>query len=275
MGRIRGFVWLAAGLVIAILAGVVAFVTLARASAQTVTKDVSGGATSAVVVAVRAVAVRAALTQEDLTVKELPAEAVPEGAIRKLEDAVGKITLVELYPGEVLLTPRLVDPTLAATSGRLALIVAEDKVLMAFPAQDLLSRIGMLNPGDHVDLLFSMDTSKSSSQSSASPAQASSGSAASAGSQSEKLATFSLLQNLTIAAVVGGTKAEGESGVRNPEAILLTVSAQDALVLKYVKDSGGVLDIVLRAPGAERPFMADPVDMDYIINRYQIPQSGQ
>ncbi len=51
----------------------------------------------------------------------------------------------------------------------------------------------------------------------------------------------------------------------------MTVSPQDALVLKYVKDSGGVLDVVLRAPGSEQPFEAGPVDFDYVINRYRIP----
>ena len=49
------------------------------------------------------------------------------------------------------------------------------------------------------------------------------------------------------------------------------MSPQDALVLKYVKDAGGILDIVLRAPGAEQPFDVEPVDVDYILNRYQIP----
>jgi hypothetical protein len=52
---------------------------------------------------------------------------------------------------------------------------------------------------------------------------------------------------------------------------MLAISSQDALVLKYVKDTDGVLDMVLRAPGAEQPAAAEPVDVDYLIRRYRIP----
>ena len=82
--------------------------------------------------------------------------------------------------------------------------------------------------------------------------------------------TFNLLQNVTIAAIVTSqTATGGESGAAR--AILLTVSPQDALVLKYAMDAGGIVDIVLRSPGTERPFSIDPVDVDYMINRYRIP----
>jgi hypothetical protein len=56
-----------------------------------------------------------------------------------------------------------------------------------------------------------------------------------------------------------------------PDTLLVTVSPQDALALKYAVDAGGTLDILLRPPGVTRPFLADPVDVDYLINRYRIP----
>jgi len=80
-----------------------------------------------------------------------------------------------------------------------------------------------------------------------------------------------VLQNVTIAALVAARTPTGGSETRAPEAVLFTVAPQDALVLKYVKDAGGILDMVLRAPGDEQPFSIDPVDVDYIINSYQIP----
>jgi flagella basal body P-ring formation protein FlgA len=66
--------------------------------------------------------------------REVPVDAVPEGAGRAAEQALGKVTLVDLYPGEVILAPRLVDPNVISGDGRLALVVAEDEVLMAIPA---------------------------------------------------------------------------------------------------------------------------------------------
>lgn len=271
MGRLRGFLWFTAGLVVAVLAGFVAFMTLSRAAAQQAgQKEVSAPRVS-VVVATRAIAVRSMLTPEDLALKERPVDAVAEGAVREVEDAVGKITLVDLYPGEVILVQRLLDPNVIAGDGRLALVVAEDEVLMAFPAQDLMSRVGVLKPGDHVDLLFSLDFPVNRGIAALLEEGEKGTGEGAAAAQKEEQATFNLLQNITIAAIVAGRTPTGGSEVRAPEAILLTVTPQDALVLKYVKDAGGIVDIVLRAPGVERPFSIEPVDVDYVINRYQIP----
>jgi len=255
---------LTAGLVVALLAGVVAFVTLSRATATQQAPEATEGTigpTVQVVVAARAVAVRAALSTDDLATKDLPVEAVPAGAVSEIEEALGKITLVDLYPGEIILSQRLIDPNEITGDGRYALVIAEDQVLMAFPAGDLMSRSNVLKPGDQVDLLFTLTLPTNR-------APVTTGSAVGGGTASpeeEEPFTFDLLQNVTIAAVV---KAEEASA---PEALLLTISPQDALVLKYVKDAGGIVDIVLRAPGVDRPFEVEPVDVDYVLNRYQMP----
>jgi pilus assembly protein CpaB len=273
MGRLRGFLWFAAGLTVAILAGFVAFVTLSSAVAQDADQQEVSVPMVSVVVAAQAIEVRSLLTTEDLEAREVPVDAAPKGAVRDVEDAVGMITLVDLYPGEVILVQRLVDPNVASASGRLALVVAEEEVLMAFPAQDLMSQVGVLKPGDHVDLLFSLDlpTNRGILSLLASSEEEGQGVVGGGGGEGEEQFTFNLLQNLTIAALVRGGTATGGTDSGAPRAILLTVSPQDALVLKYVKDAGGILDIVLRAPGAEQPFDVEPVDVDYILNRYQIP----
>lgn len=251
MGRLRGVLWLTAGLVVALVAGFVAFASLARATAQpdpVVQGTTESGPQVPVVVAAQPISVRSTLTTTHLEIQELPVAAVPEGAFRAVDEVVGKLTLVDLYPGEIVLAQRLVDPNVTTGNGRLALVVAEDEVLMAFPAQDLMSNIGVLKPGDHVDLLFSFNFS------------------------SGGLVTFDLLQNVTIAAIVGGEIPEGASAPKSPQALLFTISPQDALVLKHIKDAGGTLDIVLRAPDAEEEFVTEPVNEDYLLNRYQIPQ---
>ncbi len=256
MGRLRGVLWLVAGLIVAGLAGVVAFVALSRATtAQEDGTSAASGPGVPVVVAARAVGVRAILAPEDLEVREIPVASVPEGALRETSQAAGQITLVDLYPGEVLLSQRLADPNVVTGDGRLALVLSEDQVLMAFPADDLMSRVGVLQPGDHVDLLFSLEVPV--------------GSGLPAGEEEEApedvLVAFSVLQNVTLAAIVGG----GPVG-EQPDAILLTISPQDALVLKYLSDAGATMDIVLRAPGAEQPFVTEPVDVDWLVNRYRL-----
>jgi len=258
MARTRGCLWLTAGVVVAILAGVVGFLVLSRATGQPAA-GVPGaaGRSVPVVVAVQSVPVGTQLTAEMLQVRQVPVESTAEGAVGAVADAVGKVSLLDLYPGETVLAQRLADPNVVSGDGRKALVLSEGQVLMAFPASDLMSKVGVLKPGDHVDLLFSLKF----------PAAATAGGEAGG----EQLTTFDLLQNVTIAALVGGTTTTGGTSQGPPEALLLTIAPQDALVLKYVKDAGGAMDIVLRAPGDTGPYETNPVDVDFMINRYKIP----
>jgi len=260
MGRRKGFLWLTAGVVVAILAAAVAFIALQRGVTQsTGPAGLKAGPTASVVVAAQAVGIREALDAADLVVKDLPAEAVPEGAVTDMAQAVGKITLVELYPGETILSQRLVDPNVISGDGREALALAPEQVLMAFPSTDLMSGLGVLKPGDHVDLLFSLDVPAVSSGT---------------GTSDFVLTTFGLLGNVTIAAIVTQRLGQDEA-TGLPLAFLFALDPQDALLLKYAKDMGGLVDVVLRAPGVEAPFETEPVDIDYLISRYRIPAGSR
>jgi pilus assembly protein CpaB len=269
MARLRGFLWLTAGLVVALLAGFVAYQTLSRAATAPQLEGTAAVPQVQVVVAARAVPIRNLLRAEDLELRDLPVTAAPEGAARTLEDVIGKLNLVEFYPGEPILVQRLLAPNAPAAGGRLSLFMVEDEVLMAIPAFSTMGQIGLLKPGDKVDVLFSMDFPDNRGPDNP--------------GDDDEQATFTLLQNLTIASLVadqpaGATAAAGVTGqnadaqgVVKPKAILLTLNPQDALVLKYMIDAGATLDLVLRAPGVERPFDTDPVDVDYLIDRYDIP----
>ncbi len=253
-----------------------AFVTLTRAVPPA---EVGEGSVPrvTVVTAARSIAVRTALTREDLQLKEIAVDAVPEGAISALEEAEGMLTLVDLFPGEVLLARRLLDPNIITGDGRLSLFLSPDEVLMAIPASDLLTKQWLLKAGDRVDIAISLefDVKAISEQSTAS------GEGTAPGTTTEKqLASFYVLQNVGVAAVLGegGTTESGglvgttqrTAGVL-PQALLLTLNPQDALVLKFALDAGGIQDMMLRAPGVEQPFETEPVDAGYVVDRYRIP----
>ena len=264
MGRLRGCLWLTAGLIVALLAGFVAYVALNRATTQVVeeapeTRQVS------VVVAAQAVSVRAQLTQADVRLVEMSAASVPPGAVGSVEDAVGMVTMVDLYADEVIMSQRLVDPDITAADGRRAIILADEQVLMALPSRDLLTSVKMLRPGDHIDILFSLEMP--------SAATVAGGVGVDTtgyyyGVQEEEQATFSALENVVVAGITTTSTDPAQPG--DPTAVLVAVSAQDALTLKYLVDAGGMLDFVLRAPGVEDLFDPDPVDIDYVMNRYRI-----
>ena len=155
MARTRGCLWLMAGAVVALLAGLVGYLTLSNATAQ---RDAPAGGLPEVqvVVAAQAVAVRSALTDKDVVLRSVPVNLAPEGALQETRAVVGKVAMTDLVPGEVILQQRLADPNVTARDGRAALMMAGDEVLMAFPAADLLSKAGVLKAGDHIDLLFSL-----------------------------------------------------------------------------------------------------------------------
>lgn len=269
MIRLRGFLWLLAGLVVALIAGFVAFQTLTGLVDRPLDEQGEfSGPTVDVVVAERAIPVRSVLNAEDLSIRQVSVSAVPEGTMPDIESVEGQVTLVDLFPGEVILAQRLADPNIASGDGRMALILAEDEVLMAVPAGDLLSRVGVLKPGDYVDILFSLDFPVNR------------GALGGTDQDDEEQATFNLLENVAIAALVGEPAVAAEEGLaeqtagsadNRPDAVLLTVSPQDALILKYMIDADGIMTLVLRAPGVERPSESDPVDVDFLINRYDIP----
>ncbi|MCB0086118.1 MAG: hypothetical protein KDE47_34495, partial [Caldilineaceae bacterium] len=80
-----------AGLVLAGIAGVVAFTTLSQAAPQIQQSLGEDAPVVNVVVAARTVTVRSALTAEDIELKAVPAAAVPDGAIYELEAALGQL----------------------------------------------------------------------------------------------------------------------------------------------------------------------------------------
>jgi len=173
--------------------------------------------------------------------------------------------MVDLYADEVIMSQRLVDPDITAADGRRAIILADEQVLMALPSRDLLTSVKMLRPGDHIDILFSLEMP--------SAATVAGGVGVDTtgyyyGVQEEEQATFSALENVVVAGITTTSTDPAQPG--DPTAVLVAVSAQDALTLKYLIDAGGTLDFVLRAPGVEDLFDPNPVDIDYVMNRYRI-----
>ncbi len=280
MARLKGVLWLIVGLLVAITAGFVAYLVLASAATQATIQAV--GAQADVVVAARAIHPGRILTQEDLTLEKMPVKLVPDGALQHIGDAVDKMALTDMYAGEVVLSQRIAVPDVASGDGRVAAIMAQEHVLMALPATDLMSNISLLKPGDHVDILYTLDVPSSGNGLEAllntQPAIASS-------ATNTQKSTFIALENVVIAALIGPDNTiASENGPNqndqtfdtnnptseNANAILIVVMPQDALMLKYLQDAGGVFDLVLRSPANDQPEDTDPVDIRYIKNRYQL-----
>jgi len=243
-----GYIWIAAGIMLALLAGALAFWVIYRASSQAV-PIVQPVAKSKVVVAARSLAVRELIQEGDVQIRTVPVEVIPESAIRDMDEAVGHLTLNPLAAGEMILAHDVVSPTIKGE--HLCLVMEETQVAMAISADDLLSSNNLLLPGNHVDLLFSIEAGLSEE------------------GEPEQV-TFDALQNVEIASIIWPGDPTEKVKAGPPVAVVFALDPQDALVLKHLLDRGGIMDIVLRAPEANELFVIQPVNIDYLVNRYQL-----
>ncbi len=238
--------------------------------------------TARAVITTHDVAMGTILRAEDVTILEIPVGIAPWNALSEVGDALGRITKVPLVGGEMVLEHHLADPT--NVSHDLAFIIGDDQVQMAFPATDLMSTLNILQPGDVVDILVSIDKQVP-------VVEAGRERTTPEGEQQQeaRLFTFDALQAIQIQAIVvdvvtqsrGGGVSASVGGEAQPtptpqpseiqvRAYLLALSPQDALVLKNLRDDGGRFDIVLRSPTSTQLFELSPVFSEYLIDRYEL-----
>jgi pilus assembly protein CpaB len=218
------------------------------------------------------------INREDVQIVTVPVSLVPRDALVTIEAALGKIVTVHLVQGEMVLQHHLADPT--NVSHDVGYIIADDQVLMAFPASDLMSGLGVLQRGDTVDIFASMTVEVS-------PTTIAPATGTTAEQEAiTRLFTFDAFQRVQVTAMVVDVVAESESttsGATQPtpnpadisvRAYLLAMTAQDALVLKHMRDTGAIFDIVLRSPTSNELFDVSPVTADYLsqLFKLQVPK---
>jgi Flp pilus assembly protein CpaB len=260
--------WLVAGLLLAILAAALSY----YAFQEIVTEQLDQAQeepTQTVVVARELINERAVVRPADIRTEERPVEEVPSGAIFRTDDAVGRISIVAVQPGQVVLTQNLiesfpssgVEPSeIVTTTVNFNQALGEELVAFALPAGDRLSKEGILLPGDRVDLLFSTDV---------------------VGEQEGtggKVSVYAI-QDLEILQIIyqpppaqeGEEDKEkpAESPARIPKTLIVAMEPQDSVVLKYAIDTNTSLDLVLRAEDNRRDFEVDAVTINTIADQYE------
>ena len=210
---------------------------------------------------------------------KVPIQYIPRNAVRNISQVLGRFTKVALVEGEMVLEHQLADPT--NVNQDLAFILSDEHVLMAFPARDLLSSLGIIQRGDLIDIFASLpvEVEDPSPDPNAEEEQ-----------MLTRLFTFDALQRVSVTAmvvdVVEQQQTDSSSGMPigqseeevqptatpfpefDIQAFLLALDPQDALVLKNLRDAGAIFDIVLRSPTSNLVFELDPVMEEYIKELY-------
>jgi pilus assembly protein CpaB len=206
---------------------------------------------------------------EDLQVVQMPIENIPLNAVRSIEEANGRYTKVDLVMGEMILQHHLADPT--NISHDIGYTITDNQVMMAFPASDLISALGIIQRGDIVDLLVTMEVVLMELPESEEGIIDAEGELVESPSE---LFTFNAMQRINITAtvvdIIPPPEGSNEPPTTTIRAYLLALSPQDALVLKHLVDTGADMDFVLRSPTSRQPFELIPVNQDYLIDRFQL-----
>jgi Flp pilus assembly protein CpaB len=234
----RAWLFLAAGLLLAVLTGValygVAQQSTARPEAPVSTNTVQ------VLVAKSDIAARTVISPDLLARKDFPVDLVPAGAVSSDDQALGQTTLVPIARGQAIVAG------LSSAEGKhgASLTIEVGKVLVAFPSNDPLTANGLVSIGDKVDILATV----------------------AAGSGDTARATQTTLQNLEVLDILGPTKEQPQRAT----ALVFAVDHQVAIVLKYLRDSQATVDLAIRSRAETTVVKTTSVDLGYITSTYGI-----
>lgn len=243
-----------------------------------------------VVITTHDIPIGTVLKAGDVQTADVPIELAPRNTLAEPEAVVGKMTTTNLASGELLMSHRLADPT--NVNHDLAFTMDESLVLMAWQPGDLMSSLNIIQRGDVIDILASIEEEIPATQfgytqydESGQPLMIT------------KMFTFDAFQKAGVTAVVVDIINQGEqqqaaapitaavagqpaatpvpTAQPNPKdvntrAYLLALKPQDALVLKHLQDSAATFDIVLRNPTSTLEYSVTPVISEYLVDRYQL-----
>jgi pilus assembly protein CpaB len=259
-----GLIWWIGAFVLAAMAGILTY-GLLTTTVPVAAADARSGNTVPVIIAARDIPFRRSISAEDLTTRNLPADSVPTGVAITMDQVIGKMSTVDLFANEPILTQQLVTPDVVTQ--QVALSVPEGEIVIAVPTQSKLISNRLVRPGDFIDLLATFEVEVTRG-----------------GQKSPMPETISMLQGLEIHAIIlpATTVEEGpqsmteqEGGIfrtadESGQSILVAVHPQDSLAVIHILSVGGTLDLGLRPRGDETLTDTEVVDQFYLADRYNI-----
>jgi pilus assembly protein CpaB len=239
-----------------VLLAVGAFVLVASAARRLEAAALRGVEQMPVVTATQPIPQHAAIRSGAVALRPFPAAFVPAGAATRLEDVVGKYAAADLAANQVILTAQLSESRRASN---LSALIPDGMVAFWMPLPDLLAQSGGLRAGDRVDILLSLNLDRDGLP----PELRRAG---------RGLVTQATLQNVEVFFTGSASNADLGDGQRpsgGGRVVVFLLSPQDALLAKHVKDSGGVIDLVLRGASTRAPYETEAISAETVADRFQ------
>jgi len=270
------WLWFVGSGLLAILAGVAAILALIWMADRPQPEAETPG--QPVVVAQGPISAQSTIRADMVRLEER--NDVPSGAINEMGTVLGGRALRDIAEGEVLRVQD-VQPAEGDQVPISSLSLGNDHIAVALPADDVLSQWGAVAVGDHVDVLLTLDVILESAMYPEEVLTLSEGQTVQRVERDQSMDNVSVLvlQNLEVLRIIQEPQAEVQQQNRQDQeeqpipprkALILKVSPQDAVLLKYFRDSTGQIDLALRLPDNGTLFDVDPVNINYLIRRYGI-----
>lgn len=174
---------------------------------------------------------RSVIEASQLEVKDVPAQGYPQGGFSTIQNVVGSVALLNLSTGDLVVSAMLERPSSQdlgngiSTGSTTALTVPDGKRALAIPI-GLVSGVGYaVKPGDHVDILVTMEIKDSNA-----PAV---------------IATTLAAQDVLVLSV--GESVTGDKAKVDTKSYTLALSVPQAMVITFGSEKGS-LRLLLRNP---------------------------
>jgi pilus assembly protein CpaB len=180
-------------------------------------------ATTQVVAAAKDIPLGAVITKADLTTITIGGSA-PKGTILKIDDAVGRGVISEIFQGEPILESRLAG---IGSGGGLAPTIPQGMRACAVRVDEVVGVAGFVIPGSRVDVLVSGTPP--------------------GGNGSEGIETQTLLQNIQVLSAGQDIAKDNEGKPQQVQVVNLLVTPEQAETLSLVSNTLKI-QLVLRNP---------------------------
>ncbi len=266
----RGRLLLIIGILLALGSGCLVFFLMSRQGQQPAQVQ-----TRKVIIAVQDMPAGTPIVPDAVTFMDKPINEVPADAVTSPEKLRGKVAAVDIYRGDIITLDMLTTKEKILQEKPISLI-PPGKVAFTIKVDELSSVAYSIQPGDYVDVLVGLDfvdVQREAQCQTPCPEGFT-------GEQIPRHVTQLTIQNAqvlnvglrTITATLteeGTPPAEAQQVYYNYVTLLL--SQQDALVLKYLREIGAIVDLALRNPDDKSVVSTEAVTMEYVLRRFNIP----
>lgn len=283
----RGKILIFLGIILGLLTTVGAFLILKGAQKPAGPAEVP---TQKVLVALQNISQAQPIDPALVELREFEKSQVPPDALFSTADVAGKLAARDIAQGQIIRRDMLTDKQSIVEKGiNASFFIPPGKVAVAFPIDELSSVAYALQPGDTIDMLITVQLVSLDPETQIKEPVAHAGAEGEVtGTQVPRMVTQLTLQDVTVLKIgpwgqqpVATPAAESQqaeqqppkeetAAVPAPTIMTVLVDQQDALVLKFARESGASIDFALRGKNDHEMVTTEPVTLDYMMQRFNI-----